>query len=387
MASGSPSTILDTSLPVKPTRPRAPGSLFTTEAPSHGENLESVKNTRRLCPLVSSCLRNSGAEERSGQYDVRIQAWRSQSDPSPDFRCYTFPVRQLIVNADDFGLTQGVNRAIAEAHRDGIVTSATLMASGAAFDDAVRLSRSLPTLSVGCHVVLVDGVPVAPPARLDTLLAIRSAEPEKFYGSLSAFAARATLGGFDREQLVEEITAQIRKIQAAGIEVTHLDSHKHAHIFPEILAALLRAARICGVRAIRSPFVPMKAIMAQQFAGKRNLLKRYGQVRILNTFAPHFRRQLKRSGLVAPDGVIGVIETGALDSALLRQALSSLPEGTWELVSHPGYADEELRAVRTRLVESRERERDLLTSPELKDFLQAQKIRVIGFRELAGQAA
>ena len=71
------------------------------------------------------------------------------------------------------------------------------------------------------------------------------------------------LGGFDREQLVEEITAQIRKIQSAGIEVTHLDSHKHAHIFPEILTAMLRAARICGVRAIRSPFVPMKAIMAQ----------------------------------------------------------------------------------------------------------------------------
>jgi hopanoid biosynthesis associated protein HpnK len=296
-------------------------------------------------------------------------------------------VRQLIVNADDFGLTPGVNRAISEAHRDGIVSSATLMANGAAFQDAVQAARALPKLSVGCHVVLVDGSPVAPPGGLDTLVAIRSAEPKKFYSSLSAFAARATLGGFDREQLVEEITAQIRKIQSAGIEVTHLDSHKHAHIFPEILAAMLRAARICGVRAIRSPFVPMKAILAQQFAGKRTLLKRYGQVRILNAFAPQFRRQMKRSGLVAPDGIIGVIETGLLDAALLRQALASLPDGTWELVSHPGYADQDLRAVRTRLVESRERERDLLTSPELQDFLKHQNIRVIGFRELAEQAA
>lgn len=296
-------------------------------------------------------------------------------------------MRQLIVNADDFGLTSGVNRAIAEAHRDGIVSSATLMANGAAFADAVQAARALPKLSVGCHVVLVDGSPVAPPGGLDTLVAIRSAEPEKFYSSLSAFAARATLGGFDREQLLEEITAQIRKIQSAGIEVTHLDSHKHAHIFPEILAAMLRAARICGVRAIRSPFVPLKAIMAQQFAGKRTLLKRYGQVRILNVFAPHFRRQMKRSGLVAPDGIIGVIETGLLDAALLRQALASLPDGTWELVSHPGYADQDLRAAHTRLVESRERERALLTSPELQDFLKQQNIRVIGFRELAEQAA
>jgi chitin disaccharide deacetylase len=296
-------------------------------------------------------------------------------------------VRQLIVNADDFGLTSGVNRAIAEAHREGIVSSATLMASGAAFEDAVQTARSLPGLSVGCHVVLVDGSPVAPPGGLDTLLAIRSAEPQKFYSSLSAFAARATLGGFDREQLVEEITAQIRKIQAAGIAVTHLDSHKHAHIFPEILAAMLRAARICGVPAIRSPFVPMKAILAQHFAGRRTLLKRYGQVRVLNAFAPHFRRQIKRSGLLAPDGIIGIIETGLLDHALLRQALASLPEGTWELVSHPGYADQDLRALRTRLLESRERERDLLISPELKDFLQQQRISVIGFRELAKRSS
>lgn len=292
-------------------------------------------------------------------------------------------MRQLIVNADDFGLTAGVNRAIVEAHRDGIVSSATLMASGAAFDDAVQAARAFPNLSVGCHVVLVDGSPVAPPGALDTLLAIRSAESDKFYSSVSSFAARALLGGFDQEQLVEEIVAQIRKIQSAGIEVSHLDSHKHAHLFPEILTAMLRAAKICGVRAIRSPFVPMKAIMAQQFAGKRNLLKRYGQVRVLNAFAGQFRRQTKRAGLLAPDGIIGVIETGLLDFLLLRQALANLPEGTWELVSHPGYADQDLRGVHTRLIESRERERDLLTSPELKEFLQQQNIRVISFRDLA----
>ncbi len=123
--------------------------------------------------------------------------------------------------------------------------------------------------------------------------------------------------------------------------------------------------------------------MAQQFAGKRALLKRYGQVRILNTFAGGFRRQTPRAGLRAPDGVIGVIETGWLDATLLQQALTSLPEGTWELVCHPGYADADLRAVHTRLIEARERERRLLTSPELKDFLAKQQIRVISYRELA----
>ena len=146
--------------------------------------------------------------------------------------CYTFCVRQLIVNADDFGLTAGVNRAIVETHTGGIVSSATLMANGAAFDDAVERARAAPTLSVGCHVVLVDGKPVSEPDAVDTLLAIRSAEPDKFHSRLPVVAARAVFGGFDPDQLVEEITAQIRTIQSAGLEPTHLDTHKHTHVFP-----------------------------------------------------------------------------------------------------------------------------------------------------------
>ncbi len=306
-------------------------------------------------------------------------------------RCYTLWVRRLIVNADDFGLTAGVNRAIVETHTGGVVSSTTLMPNGAAFEDAVAAARSTPNLSVGCHVVLVDGTPVSPPGAVDTLLAIRSAEPDKFYSSLSAFAARAMLGGFDRDQLVAEVTAQIRKIQATGLQVTHLDTHKHAHLFPEILAALLRAARICGVRAIRNPFVPVKAIRAGQFKGRRELWKRYGQVRLLNSFSGQFRQRMKRAGLVTPDGVIGVIETGTSEnsgySSLLRQTLASLPEGTWEFVCHPGYNDADLRAVGTRLLDSREEERHSLTSAELRQFLEQQKIRVISYREFSEELA
>jgi predicted glycoside hydrolase/deacetylase ChbG (UPF0249 family) len=300
-------------------------------------------------------------------------------------------VRKLIVNADDFGLTNGVNRAIVETHSSGVVSSATLMANGAAFEDAVAAARPAPNLSVGCHVVLVGGTPVSPPGALDTLVAIRSAEPEKFYSSLSAFAARAMLGGFDRDQLVAEITAQIRKLQSAGITVTHLDTHKHAHIFPEILTALLRAARICGIRAIRNPFVPIKAMPARLFKGKRDLWKRYSQVRMLHTFSGQFLQKTKRAGLLTPNGVVGVIETGSVDhpdgsvgySLLLRQTLASLPEGTWELVCHPGYNDAELSATGTRLLHSREEERRLLTSAQLKQFLDEQEISLISYRDFA----
>lgn len=292
-------------------------------------------------------------------------------------------MRKLIVNADDFGLTAGVNRAIVETHNNGVVSSTTLMANGPAFEDAVKAAASAPNLSVGCHVVLVDGTPVSPPDAVDTLLAIRSAEPGKFYASLSAFAARAMLGGFDRDQLVEEVAAQIRTIQSAGIQVTHLDTHKHAHIFPEILGALLRAARICGVRAIRNPIVPVKALPAKLFKGNRDLWKRYGQVRMLHTFAGQFRQRTKRAGLLTPDGVVGVIETGSIDISLLRATLASLPEGTWELVCHPGYNDADLRAARSRLLDSREEERRLLASAELRQFLQEQRIQVISYRDFA----
>jgi hopanoid biosynthesis associated protein HpnK len=301
--------------------------------------------------------------------------------------CYTFCVRKLIVNADDLGLTAGVNRAIMESHSGGVVSSATLMANGPAFADAVTAARSAPNLAVGCHVVLVDGTPVSPPDVVDTLLAIRSAEPDKFYSSLSEFAARAMLGGFDRDQLVAEITAQIRKIQSTGLPVTHLDTHKHAHIFPEILAALLRAARICGVRAIRNPFVPLPAMPARQFKSKPDLWKRYGQVRVLHTFSGPFYQRTKRAGLLTPDGVIGVIETGSVDrfgdGSLLRQTLANLPEGTWELVCHPGYNDSDLRRAGTRLLESREEERRLLTSAELRRFLEEQKIQIVSYRDFA----
>jgi predicted glycoside hydrolase/deacetylase ChbG (UPF0249 family) len=160
-------------------------------------------------------------------------------------------------------------------------------------------------------------------------------------------------------------------------------------MFPEILTALLRAARICGVRAIRNPFVPLKAMPARIFKGKRDLWKRYGQVRMLHTFSGQFLQRTRRAGLLTPDGVVGVIETGAADlpgdksgyNFLLRQTLASLPEGTWELVCHPGYNDADLGAIHTRLLESREEERRLLTSPELRKFLEEQKIRVINYRE------
>lgn len=289
-------------------------------------------------------------------------------------------VRRLIVNADDLGLTQGVNYAILESHTKGVVTSATLMAGGPAFNHAVEMVRSAPALSVGCHVVLVDGTPVLDRAVVSSLLSSGSAN-RGFHSRLPAFAAQAVMGRFDRGQLVDEIVAQARKLQSAGIQVTHFDTHKHTHIFPAVLEAMVAAALICGVPAIRNPFVPGAALRMRQFAGQPSLWKRYGQVRMLQHFGGQFRERMKQLGLATPDGVIGVVETGSLDGSLLQRGLENLPAGTWELVCHPGYHDADLRAANTRLLASRDEERRLLVSRELREFLDGQKIQIIGYRE------
>jgi hopanoid biosynthesis associated protein HpnK len=284
-------------------------------------------------------------------------------------------VRRLIVNADDFGLTPGVNRAIAEARRDGIVTSATLMAGGTAFDDAVRLANAAPTFSVGCHVVLVDGSPTLHPSQIPTLIVDKA----QFEPSLISFAARVIRGRIDTAHVEAEATAQIRRLQAAGIQVSHVDTHKHTHVFPRILLPVLRAARACGVKAIRNPF---GRVAFSLIASRPNLWKRYAQIKLLNTLSGNFQRAVSEEGMATTDGSLGVVATGAIDDRLLRFILEHVPDGTWELVTHPGYNDADLQKVRTRLRESREKELAILRSPESRNLLDLSGIQLISYRDV-----
>ncbi len=295
-------------------------------------------------------------------------------------------MRRLIVNADDFGFTAGVNRAIAEAHARGIVTSSTLMARGPAFDDAVRLAKQLPRLSVGCHVVLIDGEPVLDAAHLPTITSGNSAPP-RFRDGLLSFAARALAGRLDPGEIEAETSAQIRKIQSAGITVSHVDSHKHTHLFPAVLRPMLRAARACNVRAIRNPFGPRKPLKSGTLLARPSLWTRYAEVRILGTLAGKFHDAASREGLATPDGTLGVVVTGALDEKLFRAIAEIIPEGTWEFVCHPGYNDADLRMASTRLHESREIELHVLTMPEVRELLSNFGIDLISYCELVTDKA
>jgi chitin disaccharide deacetylase len=293
-------------------------------------------------------------------------------------------VRRLIVNADDFGLTAGVNRAIVEAHEGGIVTSATLMANGRAFDDAVLLAKSHPRLGVGCHIVLVDGTPLVQ-STSQSLLApgSRTAGSPRFRQGIGKFAALAVLGRLDPDEIESEAKAQIGKLQASGIAVTHLDSHKHTHMFPQVLKPLLRAARACGVKAIRNPF---EHIRGAQLAASPSLWRRWAEVGLLGSMARQFRDAVREAGILTPDGTIAIVATGSLDERLLHRMVEHLPDGVWELVCHPGYNDADLQNIHTRLRASREQELRILTSAATRELLAAKEIEIISYRELQGSA-
>jgi hopanoid biosynthesis associated protein HpnK len=291
-------------------------------------------------------------------------------------------VRRLIVNADDFGFTAGINRAIVEAHIRGIVTSSTLMANGRAFEDAVSLAATVPDLSVGCHVVLIDGEPVLDAEPLPSLTEEHSGG-SRFRDGIKSFAARALAGRLNAVEIEVEAKAQIRKLQSAGVSVSHVDTHKHTHLFPAVLRPLLSAARACGVHAIRNPFGPRKPLKSSTLLTRPSLWTRYAEVRILRTLAAKFRDAAKREGFVTPDGTLGVVVTGALDEKLFRGIAAAIPEGTWEFVCHPGYNDDDLKSAKTRLRQSRETELHVLTMPEARKLLLDQGIVLISYRELA----
>jgi predicted glycoside hydrolase/deacetylase ChbG (UPF0249 family) len=197
-----------------------------------------------------------------------------------------------------------------------------------------------------------------------------------------AFASRALAGGMNGDEVAAEAAAQIRKIQSAGIVVSHIDTHKHTHLFPKILRPLLRAAAACGVRSVRNPFGPRLPLRSNHLLTRPSLWTRYAELRVLGTFAGKFREAVRQAGFLTPDGTLGIVVTGALDETLFYAIARSIPEGTWEFVCHPGYNDLDLQAGKTRLRASRETELHVLTLPAAREVLSQQNIELISYRDL-----
>jgi predicted glycoside hydrolase/deacetylase ChbG (UPF0249 family) len=258
---------------------------------------------------------------------------------------------RLIINADDFGLTPGINRAIAELHDAGAVTSATLMANGPAFDNAVALALARPTLGVGCHIVLVDGEPISDPATIPTLLgpASKPGRPA-FHNSLAAFALGVLRGAITQDDIQREALAQIQKLQRTGLKLTHADTHKHTHLLSRVTRPILRALDQSGTRSIRNPFEPRWAAAVGGSTGRSLIVRAFQPARRRFLASP----PIASHRILTTDGTIGISATGHLNSTTLNALLRTMPSGTWELLCHPGYNDRDLDAVTTRLRTHRE---------------------------------
>ncbi|SPE37785.1 YdjC family protein [Candidatus Sulfopaludibacter sp. SbA6] len=273
--------------------------------------------------------------------------------------------KRLVVNADDFGFTPDVNAGIVEGHRRGILTATTLMANGAAFEDAVRLAREVPTLDIGCHLVLVSGRSLASGKPLPSTVA-----------QLLAALARREI------RIYEELAAQVRSIMDAGIRPTHLDTHKHTHLAPPVLDAVARLSEEFGIPWVRRPFdFPLTALRGTVLRRTVPRAKRLTSD-ALGLLRRRFHRVLEKHGCRTTDHFAGFQITGRFRTAELVDLLGALPPGSTELMCHPGRCGEALRHARTRLKESREHELEALLAPEVRQALIRNGIKLVSFREL-----
>jgi predicted glycoside hydrolase/deacetylase ChbG (UPF0249 family) len=271
---------------------------------------------------------------------------------------------KLIVNADDFGISEAVNRGIVDAHDRGIVTSTSLMATGPAFEHAVELVRSRPRLAVGVHLTLTEQRPLT--AALGLVTAHGTFPPHAAQLLRRALGKRIPLPDVHRE-----LDTQIRRVHTAGIAISHLDGHQHVHVLPGVARVVADLAAVHGIPAVRYPTERLRRYMLRN----AKYLRRVAEQAALNLFcraAPleHLRRS---------EGFVGFYFGGRLDEANLATVLEHLPaDGTVELMCHPGAED--MRPT-GEWQYAWAAERDALTSPRIRELVRARGVQLVARRE------
>ena len=282
-------------------------------------------------------------------------------------------MRRAIINADDFGLCRGVNEGIIKAHREGILTSATLMANMPGFEEAVALARENPRLGVGIHLNLLRGAPVSPPDKVPTLLAPSGL----LWGSVYVFLRRLWTGRISFAEVEAELRAQVEKVLAAGVPATHVDSEKHLHTVPAVFRTVARIIPDYGLRRVR--FINEFCISPQ--------LAQTAKSWAISLACRRMRRRLREHAIMTADRFYGLCGSGRMTVRRLARILDRLGEGTAEIMVHPGYMTEELVALeRTTgsyyINNRRELELGTLLDPELREIVKRRAIELTTYREI-----
>ena len=324
--------------------------------------------------LELQAIRVNGTEAGENAKRVAVRSDRRRAE-----------LKNLIVNADDLGWTEGVNRGIVDAHREGLVTSSSLLANGRAFASALAAAQSNPQLGVGVHLNLSDGPPTAAAEEVRGLLN-KGGDLEEGPESLLLRIASRDLA---LQEVEREWDAQIQKVRDAGIRPTHLDGHKHVQMLPGLFEIALRLAKKHGIHAIRVAHEEstLRSMLASAGGQKSAVVFKQGvQARGLKLLAPDAREMADHAGVATADYFCGIAQTGALTREGVEKLLENLPDGTTELMCHPGYVDEELRKTGTRLQESRQTELEILTDGRIRKLVATRGIRLISYSLMGGVA-
>jgi hopanoid biosynthesis associated protein HpnK len=277
-------------------------------------------------------------------------------------------LKRLIVNADDLGLTPGVNRGILRAFQDGIVTSASLIVTGSAFEEAVALAQQNPELDVGLHLTLVEERAVLAREMLPTLVD----ETGRFLRTSGEFCRRALLGRISWDEVEREIAAQIARFQKTGLRLSHVDGHQHLHMFPPVFQIVRRLTRGMDNVWIRNPAGPWRRSSGARMG---RWVKRLG----LN-LTSLLTRGLHGPPLPQmPDGMYGFELSGCLTRSVLGETLREIPDGLYELICHPGEDDADTRTRYRHWGYRWAEELEALTAPETRVVLKEQGIALTSF--------
>jgi chitin disaccharide deacetylase len=271
-------------------------------------------------------------------------------------------MRRLIVNADDFGRSAAINEAVFRAHREGVLTTASLMVSGEACQEAVAFARANPALGVGLHLVLLCGRSVLPPSQIPGLTDAR----QGFSDNPVATGCRYFFLKSLREQLRREIAAQFSAFQATGLPLDHVNGHLNIHLHPVVFDLLMAQAQACGIRHLR--LTRDKLRLNLRLAGGA-WLYRLSHALIFTLLSLRSRGALRRREIRHTDAVFGLLQNSRVDETYVTRLLPCLPAGDFELYSHPAARPDTLELL-------------ALLSPRVKSLIRELDIRLIRYQDL-----
>lgn len=280
--------------------------------------------------------------------------------------------KKLIITADDFGLSPGVNAAVEKGWCDGILTCASLMPAGASFGEAVKIARRNPGLQVGLHLTLLQGRSVLPHARIPDLVN----EAGEFSDNPVATGMRYFFDKGLYKQLAHEIEAQIQRVADSGIPLSHIDGHLNIHLHPAVFAFLTELMPRYGITSFR--LSRERLLHNLCFDRQRHLGKAVESI-IFGSLASHARPILKKIKIRYADEVKGVLNSGRMTEEYILQILDGLHEGLTELYFHPGILPD--REITRRMPDYRhEEELAAITSPVVRQKLEKLQITVQNYR-------